>query len=215
MALVLHGYFRSSTSLRVRVALNYKGIAYSQITHHLRKGEQRGADYLALNPQGLVPALVDEEGNVLTQSPAILEWLEEAHPEPPLMPADPLGRARVRLLCAMIACEIHPLNNLRVLNDIRARFSADDAAVAEWFRHWVTETFDPLEKRLASESATGRFCHGDTPTLADIHLYGQVINNRRFEVDHAPYPTIHRIFAACDASEAFDAARPENQPDAE
>lgn len=215
MALVLHGYFRSSTSLRVRAALNYKGLAYDQVAHHLRKGEQRSQDYLAINPQGLVPALVTKEGTVISQSPAILEWLEEAHPEPPLLPSDPAGRARVRSLCAMIGCEIHPLNNLRVLNHIRSEFGADDEGVAKWFRHWVGETFVPLETRLASEPATGRFCHGDTPTLADIYLYAQFINNGRFGVDHAPFPTIRRIFEACDASEAFRDARPENQPDAE
>lgn len=215
MSLVLHGYFRSSTSLRVRAALNYKGLDYEQVAHHLRKGEQRGEAYLAVNRQGLVPSLVTEDGHVLTQSPAILEWLEEAYPDPPLLPADPLGRARVRSLAAMIGCEIHPLNNLRVLSELRGRFGADDGTVAEWFRHWVTTTFDPLEARLAREGATGRFCHGDTPTLADVYLYAQVINNRRFDVDHAPYPTISRIFEACDANAAFAAARPEKQPDAE
>lgn len=215
MAITLHGYFRSSTSFRVRAALNYKGIVYEQVAHHLRKGEQRDPAYLAINPQGLVPALIDEAGNRLTQSPAILEWLEEVHPEPPLLPSDPAGRARVRALAAMIGCEIHPLNNLRVLGDLKSRFGADDATVADWFRHWVGETFGPLEARLAGESETGRFCHGDTPTLADIYLYAQVINNRRFEVDNAAWPTIMRIFGICDESEAFRAARPENQPDAE
>ncbi|WP_099866844.1 maleylacetoacetate isomerase [Pararhizobium haloflavum] len=215
MALTLHGYFRSSTSLRVRVALNYKGLAYEQVTHHLRKGEHRTVDYLDVNPQGLVPALVTDTGVTLTQSPAILEWLEEAHPEPPLLPGDIQGRARVRALAAMIGCEIHPLNNLRVLNALKTRFDADDDAVAEWFRHWVGETFAPLERRLSNDAETGRFCHGDTPTLADVYLYAQVINNRRFAVPSEVYPTIMRIFAACEESEAFAAARPENQPDAE
>lgn len=215
MAVTLHGYYRSSTSIRVRVALNYKGVAYEQVTHHLRRGEHRDPDYLAINPQGLVPVLLDEAGGRISQSPAILEWLEEAHPQPPLLPVDPGGRARVRSLAAMIGCEIHPLNNLRVLNDLKTRFGADDAAVAGWFRHWVSETFDPLETRLAAESETGRFCHGDTPTLADIYLYAQIINNGRFGIDHSTWPTLMRIFRMCDENPAFHAARPENQPDAE
>jgi maleylpyruvate isomerase len=214
MITMLHNYFRSSTSFRVRIALAMKNISYAQSFRHLRKGEQRSADYLAINPQGLVPTL-DIDGHHLSQSMAILEYLEETHPLPPLLPKDAAGRARVRSLALMIACEIHPLGNLRVLADLRTRFGADDAAVAAWFRHWVSETFDPLERRLAREPETGRFCHGDAPTFADICLVPQVINNKRFDVDMQPYPTIARICEECLLLPAFMNALPERQPDAE
>jgi maleylpyruvate isomerase len=185
-----------------------------QSFRHLRKGEQRAPDYLALNPQGLVPTL-DIDGLHLTQSMAILEYLEETRPQPPLLPKDAGERARVRSLALMIACEIHPLGNLRVLEDLRTRFGADDAAVAAWFRHWANETFGPLEQRLVRESETGRFCHGDQPTFADICLVPQVINNKRFDIDMALYPTIARIAAECLKMPAFVEALPERQPDAE
>jgi maleylpyruvate isomerase len=212
---VLHNYFRSSTSYRVRIALALKGIAYRYIAYHLRKGEQRGAAYLGLNPQGLVPTLELPDGTRLTQSLAILAWLDETHPKPPLLPADALGRARVRALAEMVALDIHPINNLRVLAELRSRYGADDAAVAAWFNHWVHETFRPLEQMLASSPATGRFCHGDTPSLADICLVPQVANGGRFGVDLSPYPTIRRINEACMALDAFKAAAPSAQPDAE
>ena len=211
---LLHGYFRSSTSFRVRIALNLKGVAYDQTFRHLRKGEQRAPDYLRLNPQGLLPTL-EIDGQTLTQSLAILEYLEETRPEPALLPKDVVGRARVRSLAYALALEIHPINNLRVLEDLKTRFGADDEAAAAWFRHWVAVTFGPLETRLATEPQTGKFCHGDTPTLADLCLVPQVINNIRFKVDMAPYPTISRINAACLELEAFKAALPANQPDAE
>lgn len=214
-SLVLHNYFRSSTSTRLRVALNLKGLSYDYVAHHLRKGEQRGADYLALNPQGLVPALVLGDGTVLTQSLAIIEYLDETVPEPPLLPASAVDRARVRALAYAIACEVHPVNNLRVLNHLKSAFGADDAATAAWFRHWVQETFVALETMLSGDRRTGRFCHGDVPGLADLCLYAQVLNNRRFQVDMSPYPTIGRIFEACAALPAFAGAAPENQPDAE
>lgn len=215
MNLVLHSYFRSSTSTRLRAALNLKGLAYDTVAWHLRKGEQRSAAYLAKNPQGLVPALELWDGTVLTQSLAIIEYLEEAHPEPPLLPVGPVDRARVRAIAYAVACEIHPVNNLRILDYLRSEFGADDAAVTAWFRHWVATTFAPLEAMLASDPGTGRFCRGDRPGLADICLYAQVLNNRRFGVDMEPYPTIRRIFDACAALPAFIAAAPENQPDAE
>ncbi len=211
---LLHGFFRSSTAFRVRIALNLKGLAYDQRFRHLRKGEQRAPDYLMLNPQGLVPTL-EIDNHVLTQSLAILEYLDETHPEPALLPKDAVGRARVRSLAYMVACEIHPINNLRVLQDLSKRFGANDGAVAEWFRHWVKETFAPLEQRLASEASTGTFCHGNTPTLADVCLVPQVINNTRFQVDMTPYPTISRIHRACIELPAFAAALPDVQPDAE
>ncbi len=211
---LLHGYFRSSAAFRVRIALNLKGLAYDQTFRHLRKGEQRAPDYLKLNPMGLVPTL-EIDGQTLTQSLAIIEYLEETRPNPALMPSDAAGRARVRSLSLSLAAEIHPINNLRVLEDLRSRFGADDAAVARWFRHWVEVTFAPLEARLASEAHTGKFCHGDAPGLADICLVPQVINNTRFDVDMTPYPTIARIHKACLELDAFKSALPANQPDAE
>ena len=213
--LVLHNYFRSSTSIRVRVALNLKGLDYTYVAHHLRRGEHRGDAYRAVNPQMLVPALELADGTVLTQSLAIIEYLDEVFPLPPLLPKAPPARARVRAIAQAIACEIHPLNNLRVLNDLRTRFGADDAAVRAWIHHWVRETFAPLEAMLAGDTQTGTFCHGEQPGMADACLYAQVITNRRFDVDMAPYPTITRIFAAAATLPAFDKAAPENQPDAE
>ncbi len=213
--LILHNYFRSSTSVRVRVALNIKGLAYDYVAHHLRRGEQRGEAYRAINRQMLVPSLVLADGTVLTQSLAIMEYLDETHPEPPLLPVEPVARARVRAIAQMITCEIHPLNNLRVLNELRSRFGAGDEAVNAWFRHWVAETFAPLEEMLAADPATGTFCQGDRPGMADICLFAQVLNNRRFEVDMKRYPTISRLYDACASDPAFVQAMPENQPDAE
>jgi maleylpyruvate isomerase len=212
---VLHNYFRSSTSYRVRIALNLKGVDYDYVAHHLRHGGQREPAYLAVNPQGLVPALVWSDGTVITQSLAICEFLDEMVPQSPLLPADAAGRARVRALAQMIACEVHPVNNLRVLNDLRQRFGVDDEAIAEWFRHWVSETFEPLESILASDTSTSRFCHGDTPGLADICLVAQVANNARFGVDMSRYPKIASVNAACLELPAFADASPMRQPDAE
>jgi len=213
--LTLHSYFRSSTSFRARIALNLKSIDYAYVAHHLRDGAQRKDAYLALNPQGVVPSLELEDGRVLGQSLAIIEYLDEICPEPPLLPGDAYGRARVRILAQMIACDIHPLNNLKVLNALKNRFGADQAAITEWFRTWVAETFGPLEARLAADPETGIFCHGDTPTLADICLVAQVTNNKRFDVNMEPYPLINRINAAAMEIPAFEAAAPGNQPDAE
>lgn len=213
--IVLHNYFRSSTSYRVRIALELKEITYQYVAHHLRHGEHLDPPYLAVNPQGLVPALVWSDGTLITQSLAIIEFLDEVKPQPPLLPADAIGRAHVRMLAQMIACDIHPINNLRVLTSLRNNFGAGDEDVANWFRHWVNETFTPLEKLLAEGRQTGRFCHGDTPGLADICLVAQVTNNARFGVDMSPYPTISRINAACMELPAFQKAAPANQPDAE
>ncbi|MEJ8475234.1 maleylacetoacetate isomerase [Roseibium algae] len=212
---ILHSYFRSSTSYRVRIALKLKGVEAEYVAHHLRHGEQRADAYLALNPQGLVPSLELPDGTVLTQSLAIIEYLDETVPEPPLLPADAKNRARVRSLAQMIACEIHPVNNLRILKHLRQTFGADDAAVAGWFRFWVAETFAALEQQLADSGATGTFCHGEMPSLADICLVAQVANNGRFDVPMEPYPTISRIYETCMALPAFIAASPSNQPDAE
>ncbi|ANN61596.1 maleylacetoacetate isomerase [Mesorhizobium sp. 2RAF45] len=213
--IVLHNYYRSSTSYRVRIALEMKGLSYDYVPHHLRHGEHLEPAYLAVNPQGLVPALVLDDGTLLTQSLAIIEYLDEVQPTPPLLPKDSLGRARVRMLAQMIACDIHPVNNLRVLTSLRTLFGAGDQDITNWFRHWVNEGFQPLEKILASSPQTGTFCHGEAPGLADICLAAQITSNARFGVDPTPYPTITRINAACMALPAFQKAAPQNQIDAE
>ncbi|TPJ79720.1 maleylacetoacetate isomerase [Mesorhizobium sp. B2-5-13] len=213
--IVLHNYFRSSTSHRVRIALEMKGLSYNYVPHHLRHSEHLEPSYLAVNPQGLVPALIWSDGMLLTQSLAIIEFLDETIPEPPLLPKDPPSRARVRMLAQIIACDIHPVNNLRVLTSLRTLFGAGDQDVANWFRHWVNEGFAPIEQLLTASPETGAFCHGDTPGLADICLAAQVTSNARFGVDMTPYPTIARINAACMALAAFQKAAPQNQIDAE
>jgi maleylpyruvate isomerase len=214
MTFRLHNFFRSSTSTRLRTALNLKGLEYEYVAYALRMGDHRSAEYLAINPAGLVPSLELEDGTVMTQSVAIIEWLDEIYPNPPLLPADAAGRARVRSLAYMVACEIHPLNNLRVLDRLRAQFVANEDAVTQWFVHWVTTTFDPLEVMLAGSPQTGRLCHGDAPTLADICLYAQIWNNRRFSIPLETWPTIARIFCELDGLPAFRNAAPTNQPDA-
>lgn len=212
MSLLLHDYWRSGAAWRVRIALNLKGLRYEQVAHNLRTGEQRARDYTKLNPQGLVPAL-EVDGAVLTQSPAILEWLEEVHPEPALLPADPLGRARVRAMMALVACDIHPLNNLRVLNSLRADLGADDAAVAAWIARWIADGFAALETLIARDG--GAYCYGDSPTFSDCCLVPQVASARRFNVDLAPYPAIVRVAETCAAHPAFAAAHAAVQPDAD
>lgn len=210
----LHNFFRSSASTRLRAALNLKGIAYDYVSYALRNRETRTAEFLSLNPAGLVPVLERDDGEPLMQSLAIIEWLEETQPGPRLLPEDADGRARVRALSYMIGCEIHPLNNLRVLTRLGEQFGADDDAQKEWFTYWVETTFDPLEKMLAQDSRTGSFCHGDTPGLADCCVYAQVLNNRRFVIEMGRWPTIARIFDAADALPAFRNAAPLQQPDA-
>ena len=214
MTLRLHNFFRSSTSTRLRAALNLKGLDYDYVAYSLRDGETRTPSFLAMNPQGLVPSLEREDGSMLSQSLAIMEWLEETYPTPPLLPPDADGRARVRSLAYMIGCEIHPLNNLRVLFRLRDQFGADEAAQKEWFTHWVSLTFDALETALANSDATGQYCHGDKPGFADCCLYAQVWNNRRFDVDLSRWPVISRIFAELDQLEAIRSAAPPSQPDA-
>ena len=212
----LYGYFRSSAAFRVRIALNLKGLAYEQASIHLRKGEQVMANYLKLNPQGLVPALEDGP-NVLTQSLAIIDYIDEMKPEPPFFPKSPVGRARVRSLALSIACDIHPLNNLRVLVYLKQVLKVTDAQHDEWYRHWIHEGFRGIEAMLKNP-ATGRFCHGDTPSLADICLVPQVFNAKRFLKDAelvAAYPAIMQVFGECMKVPAFDAAQPDKQPDRE
>src|SRR5512135_1046406 len=212
----LYDYFRSSAAYRVRIALNLKGVVPDERTFvHLRMGNQRAQDYLALNPQGLVPALALDDGHVLTQSLAIVEYLDETHPEPPLLPADPIARARVRAIALAIACEIHPLNNVRVLNYLTGTMGASTEQKDGWYRYWIDVGFEALEKELARNPETGRFCHGDTPTLADVCLVPQLANARRFAIDLSPYPTLTRIEAACNALPAFTDAPPATHPDAE
>ena len=209
----LHTYFRSGTSHRVRIALNLKGLPYEQVPVHLLKGEQRQEAYRRLNPQGLLPLLEDGEARI-SQSLAILEYLDRTRPEPPLLPPDPVGQARVRSLALLCACEMHPLNNLRVLKYLKSPLGLDQAARDAWCRHWMEEGFAALERRLAGEPGTGTFCHGDRPGMADICLVPQVVSARRWSTDLAPCPTVRRIHDACMEIEAFVAAMPANQPDA-
>ncbi len=212
----LWGYFRSSATFRTRIALGLKGLPYDNEFVHLRKAEQRTPAFLARNPQGLIPYLQDGDLG-LAQSLAICEYLDEAYPEKPLLPPDIAARARVRNLAFAIACDIHPLNNLRVLNYLADTLKLDKAGVASWYRHWIAIGFDALETEFAAPE-TGKFCHGDAPTLADICLVPQVFNAKRFYADaelDAAWPRLMAIFKTCMTVPAFDAARPENQPDAE
>ena len=217
--LQLYSYFRSSAAYRLRIALHLKGLAFDTVPVHLLKGggEQLQSAYRAINPAALVPALnidADNDGTTLTQSLAIMEYLDETHPQPPLLPADALGRARVRALALTVACDIHPLNNLRVLTYLSGALQASGDARNAWARHWMALGFATLEQHLANDAATGLCCHGDTPTLADCCVVPQVFNARRFELDLAPYPTLVRIAEHCEALPAFIAAHPAQQPDA-
>ena len=209
--LTLHGYWRSSAAYRVRIALNLKGLAYDQVTYDLRQKAEKGETYAFLNPQKLVPALQSETGAVLTQSLAILEWLEETHPEPALLPEKKTDRAHVRAMCNLIASDIHPLNNLRVLNTLRSDLGATEDQVAQWIGRWIGDGFDALEQLIGGDD----FCYGDAPTLADCCLAPQVYNAQRFKIDLAPWPKIRAVAEACDAIPAFLVARPEYQPDAD
>ncbi|RSB48066.1 maleylacetoacetate isomerase [Brevundimonas sp. 357] len=210
--MILHGYWRSGTSYRTRIALNLKGVEYRQAALDLRTGAQKSDAYLRLNPQGLVPALETGDGLVLTQSPAILEWLEETHPEPPLLPRDAAGRAQVRAMAAVIGCDIHPLNNLRVLKAVRG-LGADQAGVDAWAGQWIIDGFTALEA-LVVRHGEG-WCFGGAPTLADCYLMPQLYSARRFNVDLAAFPRLLEIEARAEAHPAFIAALPENQPDAD
>jgi maleylacetoacetate isomerase len=213
-ALTLHGYFRSSAAWRVRIALELKGIACAQAFRHLRKGEQSAPDFLLVNPQGLVPALEVEGRGTLTQSLAILDWLEETQPGPKLLPPDPWDRARVRALAQVIACDVHPIQNLRVLQYLKREMGQQQTAIDAWARHWIALGLEVVETRLA-EPASGRFCQGDAPGLADLCLVPQLGNARRFGLELAAYPRVLTVEAACNALPAFQRAAPEAQPDAE
>src|SRR5688500_9750147 len=212
----LYNYFRSSASYRVRIALNLKGVRYEYHSVHLTRdgGQHLTPEYRALNPQALVPVLVDGT-ETLTQSLAILEYLEETHPHPRLMPKAPAERARVRALALTIACEVHPLNNLRVLNYLTRTLGVTDAAKVEWYRNWVAQGLGAFEVDLTASPMTGRFCHGDAPGVADCCLIPQLFNARRFGCDLSGYPTLLEIERKCQELPAFRDAAPEHQPDAE
>ena len=210
--MILHGYWRSGAAYRTRIALALKGLAYRQQGVDLRTGAQRSEAFVALNPQGMVPAL-EVDGIVLTQSPAILEWLEDAHPAPALLPNDPIDRARVRAMAALIGCDIHPLNNLRVGKALRETFGADQAAVDAWAARWILPGFEALEALVARHGAG--WCFGDTPTLADCYLIPQIYSARRFNVALEAFPRLLAIDTAAARHPAFIAAHPDAQPDAD
>jgi len=213
--LTLYGYWRSSAAYRVRIALHLKGLVFENRPVHLLRdgGEQHGAAYRRLNPQELVPCLLDGD-TAITQSIGIIEYLEETRPTPALLPDDPAGRARVRALALAVACDIHPLGNLRVLKQLETQFAADENQRSAWMRHWMAAGLGAFETLLTGSSATGHYCHGDTPGLADACLVPQVYNAVRWKLPLDDYPTIRRIHAACGELDAFQRAAPEMQPDA-
>jgi maleylacetoacetate isomerase len=213
-AMKLYNYFRSSASFRVRIALELKGLAYEYVPVHLPKGEHKQAAYAAVSPALLVPALQLDTGEHLEQSMAIIEYLDETHPQPALLPRDPLGRARVRALAQLVACEIHPLNNLRVLKYLTRELKVDDATKDQWYRHWVREGLEAFERELATGPA-GRFCFGDAPTLADCCLVPQIFNGQRFKVSFDGLARTMAAFDACMALPAFQRAQPSSCPDFE
>ena len=213
-AMKLYNYFRSSASFRVRIALELKGLGYEYLPVHLVKGEHKQEQFAAVSPSGLVPALETDEGELLGQSMAIIEYLDETHPRPPLLPADALGRARVRALAQLIACEIHPLNNLRVLKYLVRELKVEEEAKNTWYRHWVRTGLESFEKELQRLPAA-TYCHGDTPTLADCCLVPQIFNGQRFNVDLSGLPRTMAAFEACMKLPAFQKAQPSGCPDNE
>ena len=209
----LYNFFRSGTSHRLRIAMNLKGVAADYVAIDLRKEEHLTEAFRAINPQRLVPVLVDGD-TVLTQSTAIIEWLEEVHPEPRLLPREPVARAHVRAMASVVGCDIHPVNNRRILEYLRHEFAADQAAVDKWCGTWIAAGFDAIEAMLAADPERGRFCHGGAPGLADVYLVPQVESARRFKVDLNRWPLIMAVDAACMELDAFRDAAPERQPDA-
>jgi maleylpyruvate isomerase len=209
----LYSFFRSSTSHRLRIALNLKGIATDYVAVDLRVDEQQKEAFKAINPQGLVPAL-DTGEQLMIQSPAIIEWLEEKYPMPALLPQGADARVRVRALAAMVGCDIHPINNRRILQTLRKQFGANEDAVNAWCGHWISEGFDAYEALIGADKTRGRFSFGDTPTLADVYLIPQVESARRFKVDLTKWPLIMAVEKACLELEAFQKAAPDQQPDA-
>lgn len=210
----LYTYFRSSAAFRVRIALHLKRLAYEPVFVHLAKGQHRAPEYAEVNPQALLPTLELDDGTRLVQSLAIIEWLDEKHPAPPLVPKDALARARVRSLSYLIACEIHPLNNLRVLQHLKRALGQTQEQIDEWYRHWIADGLAKLEAELA-RPGNGKFSHGDAPSMADCCLVPQIFNAKRYNSDLAPYPVTMRVFENCMQLEAFDRAQPSEQPDAE
>nr|WP_299039946.1 maleylacetoacetate isomerase [uncultured Psychrobacter sp.] len=211
--MTLYGYFRSSTAYRTRIAMNLKGFSYDNVSVNLAQDKQLEAEFKALNPQGLVPVLQTDD-LLLYQSPAILEWLEEVYPTPALLPKDAAGRMQVRAISAMIGCDMHPINNRRILQYLRNELSVDEAEVMTWCNRWMSDGFAALEQRLAADKARGDFCYGDSPTLADCYLVPQVSSARRFKVDLNAYPNIIAVDTHCRTLKAFANADPMMQPDA-
>ncbi|PPR17257.1 MAG: Maleylpyruvate isomerase [Alphaproteobacteria bacterium MarineAlpha9_Bin3] len=212
---ILYNYFRSSTSVRVRIALNLKDIDYNYVPLHLRKEEHKKNEYLQINPYGLLPTLKFPSGIILNQSLAILEYLDEVYPTPSILPLNPIEKAKVRSMAYAIALEIHPLNNLHVLNYLKDDFMANEEKIKSWFSRWVHKAFEPFEKVLESDTESGSYCFGDTPTIADICLFSQVVNNTRFGIDLSKYPRINNIYENCLKNNSFIKALPKYQPDAE
>ncbi|HUQ76542.1 MAG TPA: maleylacetoacetate isomerase [Burkholderiales bacterium] len=210
----LYTYFRSSAAFRVRIALNLKGVSYEPVLVHLAKGEHRQPQYAQVNPQALLPTLELDDGTRLTQSLAIIEWLDEKHPAPLLIPKDTLARARVRSLSYLIASEIHPLNNLRVLQHLKRALGQSQEQIDEWYRYWIADGLAKLEAELA-RAGTGKFSHGDLPGMADCCLVPQIFNAKRYNSELKPYPKTMRVFDNCMQLDAFDRAQPSKQPDAE
>jgi maleylacetoacetate isomerase len=208
----LYTYFRSGAAFRVRIALNLKGIDYEPVFVHLAKGEHRAPGYARVNPQGLVPTLVLDDGTRLNQSLAIIEYLDEKYPQTPLLPKEPLAKARVRSLSSLIASEIHPLNNLRVLQHLKRALGQTQDEIDAWYRHWIADGLAKLEAELSSKN---KFCSGDTPTMADCCLVPQIFGAKRYHSDLSPYPIATRVFEHCMKLDAFDRAQPSKQPDAE
>jgi maleylacetoacetate isomerase len=213
--MIFNGYFRSSAAWRCRIAFNIKGVSPQSRYVHLRKGEQRDADYLSTNPQGLVPSLVLDDGRVLTQSLAIIEWLDETEPQPPLLPADPVLRAQARAFAQVIACDIHPLQNLRVLQYLRSELGQDQAGLDAWCGRWLGDGLAACERIAGAHAGEGEFCFGDRPGIADICLVPQLASADRFGVGLDAMPRLRAIREACEALDAFRAAAASRQPDAD